>query len=277
MSSRRQPPRARASPARGAVARALAVLVACLSLAAAILVLAHPFSTPTMASTKAIFFTSGVQQRLEVAVRNNDSVGVAQLLSDGAQVNARGRHDVTPLMIAVDAQAPGAVAVLVRAGADPRPRASDGSSAVHLAVENHAAGPSGHAILEMIMKAGGDPNTRRADGDPVIMRFVYDHDLADLRWFRTLGADVDIAARSGRPLIADAAFGQNWDSVWCLIELGARYDYEHTLYPLSEALNSPYGSAPDSLLYPYKLRVWQRLKDDGIAVSAFRPTRPASS
>jgi hypothetical protein len=228
-----------------------------------------------MASTKAIFFTSGVQQRLEIAVRNNDPVGVAQLLSDGAQVNARGKHDITPLMIAVDAQAAGAVAVLVRAGADTRPRASDGTTAVHLAVENHGASPDGHAILEMIMRAGGDPNTRRTDGDPVIMRFVYDHDLADLRWFRTLGADVDIAARSGRPLIADAAFGQNWDSVWCLIELGARYDYEHTLYPLSEALNSPYGASPDSLLYAYKLKVWQRLKNDGVAVPPFNATRAA--
>ena len=226
-----------------------------------------------MASTKAIFFASGVQQRLEIAVRNNDAVAVAQLLSDGAQANARGKHDITPLMIAVDAQAPGAVAVLLRAGADTRPRASDGSTAVHLAVENHAASPNGHAILDMVMKAGGDPDTRRPDGDPVIMRFVYDHDLDDLRWFRTLGAGIDVAARSGRPLIADAAFGQNWDSVWCLIELGARYDYEHTLYPLSEALNSPYGSAPDALLYPYKLKVWQRLKAAGIALPPLGSSR----
>jgi uncharacterized protein len=228
-----------------------------------------------MASIKALFFSSGVQQRLEIAIRGNDAVAVAQLLAEGSQANAPGKYDITPLMIAVDAQAPGAVAVLVRAGADPRPRASDGSTAVHLAVENHAASPSGHAILETIMKAGGDPDTRRPDGDPVLMRFVHDHDLDDLRWFKTLGANVDIAARSGRPLIADAAFGQNWDSVWCLIELGARYDYEHTLYPLSEALNSPYGSAPDSSLYGDKRKVWQRLKDDGIAVPPFGSTRPS--
>ncbi len=228
--------------------------------------LANPTLQTTMASTKAIFFPSGVQQRLETAIRSNDAGSVAQLLSDGAQVNAHGKHDVTPLMIAVDAQAPSAVAVLVRAGADSRLKASDGTSALHLAIENHAARPNGHAILEMVMKAGGDPNAARPDGDPVIMRFIYDHDLDDLRWFKSLGANVDVRARSGRPLIADAAFAQNWDSVWCLIELGAKYDYEHTLYPLSEALNSSYGSAPDSPLRPYKLKVWQLLKDKGVAV-----------
>jgi hypothetical protein len=225
---------------------------------------AHSNPPESMASTKAVFFTSGIQQRLELAIRANDPTDVAQILSAGADVNARGKNGVTPLMISVDAQAPGAVAVLLRAGADTRPRGSDRASAVHLAVENHAVAPHGHAILEMIMKGGGDPNTRRPDDDPVLMRFAYDHDLEDIRWFKSLGADVDIKARTSRPLIADIAFGQNWDSVWCLIELGAKYDYEDTLYPLSEALDSNYASSPDAKLYPYKMKVWQLLKDKGL-------------
>lgn len=223
-------------------------------------------SPPTLAmpSTKAVFFSSGIQQRLETAIRADDPAAVAQLLAGGAQPNARGLREVTPLMIAVDAQAPRSVAVLLEARASPNLKAIDGAGAVHLAVENHAVSPNGHAILEMIMKAGGDPNTRRPDNDPVIMRFIYDHDLDDLRWFKSLGADVDILARTSRPLISDAAFAQNWDGVWCLIELGAKYDYEDTLYPLSEALDSSYAASPDALLYPYKMKVWQLLKDKGL-------------
>jgi uncharacterized protein len=232
---------------------------------------AHSTSQAPMASTQAIFFPSGIQQQLEFAIRSNDPAAVARIVSAGALVNARGKHDVTPLMIAVDAQAPNAVLALLRAGASVGSKASDGAGAVHLAVENHAMTPSGHAILDMIMKSGADPNTLRPDGDPVIMRFIYDHDLDDLRWFKSLGANVDIQARTGRPLIADAAFAQNWDGVWCLIELGARYDYEQTLHPLSEALNSSYGSAPDSPLRPYKLKVWQLLKDKGIPVKPMKP------
>ena len=193
-------------------------------------------------------------------------MAINQLLSAGAQVNARGLHDVTPLMVAVDAQTPRAVAALLRAGANPNLKAADYAGAVHLAVESHAVEPSGKDILAMIMKAGGDPNTLRPDGDPVIIRFTYDHDLDDLRWFKSLGANLDIIGRAEEPIIADVAYGQNWDSVWIMIELGARYDYEKTVHPLSKALNSPYASSPDSILYPYKLKVWQLFKDRGFAV-----------
>ena len=224
---------------------------------------------------KAIFFSSGADQRLEIAIRADDGARVARLVAAGAQVNARGRRDVTPLMIAVDVQAPHAVAALLQAGALANARASDGASPVHLAVENHAARPAGHAILEMVMHGGGDPNTRRPDADPVLMRFIHDHDLDDLRWLKSLGADVDIKARTSRPVIADVAYGQNWDGVWCLLELGAKYDYEGTPFALSEALNSPYASSAESPLYPYKLKVWQFLKDRGIAVRPFVTLQPA--
>jgi hypothetical protein len=245
--------------------RTLGALTA--AIAGTAIALASPSSSSAaMPSTKATFFSSGVQQRLEVAIRSDDPMAIDQLLSAGAQVNARGLHDVTPLMVAVDVQTPRAVAALLRAGANPNLKAADHAGAVHLAVESHAVEPSGKDILAMIMKAGGDPNTLRPDGDPVIIRFTYDHDLDDLRWFKSLGANLDIIGRAEEPIIADVAYGQNWDSVWIMIELGARYDYEKTVHPLSKALNSPYASSPDSILYPYKLKVWQLFKDRGFAV-----------
>lgn len=222
-----------------------------------------------MSSASALFFPPGIGERLELAIRADDGAAVRRLIGEGVSVNARGRHDVTPLMIAVDAQAPHAVAILLRAGALANARAADGAGPVHLAVENHAARPNGRAILEMILRGGGDPNTRRPDGDPVLMRFVHDHDLDDLRWFQSFCADVDIRTRTSRPLIADAAWAQDWDAVWCLIELGAKVDYEGTTFSLSEALDSAYASSPDASLYPYKLKVWQFLKSRGLAVRPF--------
>jgi len=222
-----------------------------------------------MPSTKATFFSSGIQQRLEVAIRSDDAGLIDQLLAAGAQVNARGLHEVTPLMVAVDAQCPRAVAVLLRAGADPNLKAADRAGAVHLAMESHAAVPNGKDILAMVMKGGGDPNTRRPDGDPVIVRFTYDHDLDGLRWFKSLGADLDIIGRDREPIIAGQAYAQNWDVVWTLIELGARYDYEDKVFRLSKAVDGSYGASPDSILYPYKLKVWQLFKDHGFAVRPF--------
>jgi len=228
-----------------------------------------PITSPAMPSTKAIFFSSGIQQRLEVAIRSDDASSIDQLLAAGAQVNTRGLHDVTPLMVAVDAQCPHAVAALLRAGADPNLKAADRAGAVHLAVESHATAPNGKDILAMIMKAGGDPNTRRPDGDPVIIRFTHDHDLDGIRWFKSLGANLDIIGRAREPIISGQAYAQNWDCVWVMIELGARYDYESTVYPLSKAIDGPYASSPDSILYPYKLKVWQLFKDRGFAVRPF--------
>lgn len=244
-------------------------LRACLILFAAALGVAslhaNPTSPRTMPPTNATFFLSGVQRDLEVAIRSDDPVAIERLMDAGAQVNGRGVHDATPLMVAVDCQSPRAVATLLKRGANPNLKAADGAGAVHLAMESRGA-PAGRQILEMIMRGGGDPNTRRPDGDPVIVRLFIDHDLDAVRWFKSIGADIDILSRSDRPVISDEAYAQDWDSVWVLIELGARYDFEQTAYPLSKALKSPYGSSPDGKLYPYKRKVWEFLKEHGIAV-----------
>jgi len=231
--------------------------------------LALPSTSSAMPSTKALFFTSGIQQRLEVAIRSDDASSIDHLLAAGAQVNARGLQDVTPLMIAVDSQSPYAVSALLRAGANPNLKAADRAGAVHLAVQSRLAKPKGQEILAMIMKAGGDPNTRRPDGDPVLVSFTYDHDLESLRWFKSLGADLDIIGRDNEPIIAGQAYSQNWDCVWVMIELGARYDYENTVFALSKAINGSYASSPDSILYSYKLKVWQLFKEHGFAVKPF--------
>ena len=81
---------------------------------------------------------------------------------------------------------------------------------------------------------------------------------------------MDITTRGGYPIITDAAVGCDWDVVWCFIELGAKYDHEQaSCRPLSEALAADFP-APDSPIYPYKKKVWQLLKDHGIAVKPLK-------
>jgi hypothetical protein len=67
------------------------------------------------------------------------------------------------------------------------------------------------------------------------------------------------------------ALAQDWDGVWCLIELGAGYDYEHgkSTQPLSDALSLKFPG-PDSPMYPFKLKVWQLMKDKGLPVKPLR-------
>ncbi len=218
------------------------------------------------------FFASGPQAALEIAIRVDDISRMTDAIAHGASANASGKFNVTPLMIAIDAQSPRAVQALLKAGALPNARAQDGNGPVSLAVKSCRAKPNGRDILLAVFAGGGDPNTRQPDGDPVIMRFILDHDPAGLKLMKSLGADLDIRDRGGDPLITNVAMSQDWHMVWTLIELGAEADYEgeKSTQPLSKALRLGVPS-PDSPLYPYKRKVWQFLKDKGVAVSPMVP------
>jgi hypothetical protein len=218
------------------------------------------------------FFASGPQAALEIAIRANDTAGVASALANGAVVNAAGKFEITPLMIAVDVQNMAAVQALLQAGALANAHAADRNGPVSLAVKSYQAVPHGRDILVAVIKAGGDPDSRQPDGDPVLMRFILAHDPAGLKLMKSLGANLDILDRGGDPFITNVAMSQDWDMVWALLELGAAYDYEDgsTRQPLSKALSLRYP-APDSPLYPYKRKVWQFLKDKGLALKPMRP------
>ncbi len=228
-------------------------------------------STPNAMTPSNKFFPSGAQAVLEIAIRSNDAAAVARALASGASANATGQFDITPLMIAVDSQSADVVDVLLKAGALPNAQAKDRNGPVSLAVKSYLAKPHGRNIMLAIFKGGGDHDSRQPDGDPVLMRFIYDHDAADLKLMKSLGASLDILDRGGDPLITNVAMSQDWDMVWALIDLGAAYDYENgkSRQPLSKALSLKYP-APDSPLYPYKLKVWQFLKDKGIPVRPLR-------
>jgi hypothetical protein len=217
------------------------------------------------ASTR--FFTAGPQAALETAIRADDIERIAAAIASGASVNATGKFNVTPLMVAVDAQRPRAVQALLRAGASPNAVAQDGNGPVSLAVKSYQAQPFGRDILLAIFQGGGDADTRRPDGDPVLMQFIVDRNVAGLRLMKELGANLDLADKAGDPLVLGVAMSQDWDMAWALIELGAAYDYEDgkSRWPLSLALKGTYPS-PDSPLYRYKRRIWQLLDDKGIAV-----------
>lgn len=199
---------------------------------------------------------------LVTAIEASDRDALRKAIATGANVDARGRHNITPLMLAIDRLDASLVADLLGYGANPNLKASDGAGPVSLAVENYRQAPE---ILELILAAGGDPNTRRPNGDPVIMRFVNDHNCDYLRWMHERGANLDITTRAGDPIITDAAVGQDWDVVWCLIELGAQYNPKGARQPLQQSLAIPYPS-PDSPLFPYKTRVREFLRSRGVEV-----------
>lgn len=82
---------------------------------------------------------------------------------------------------------------------------------------------------------------------------------------KVLGADMNALSRSRPPLVPDAALGSDWDVVWCLLELGAKYDPppgppENNLGPM---LADP-SPAPDSPIHRYKVKVRDFLRAKGV-------------
>jgi len=223
--------------------------------------------TGTSAGKEGKFF-KGKDAILESAVSADDRNAIAQALAGGAKVNARGKFGVTPLMLAVDTLHKSAVIELLARGANPNLKAVDGHSAVSLAVENYKHSPE---IFLAVMKAGGNPNIRRPDNDPVIMRFINDRNCSYIRQMKSFGADLNIRTSADDPIIIDAGMGADWDVVWCLIELGAKYDYDAKTSrdPLSVSVVADFPSS-DSPIYPYKKKVWHFLHDHGIKLKPLK-------
>ncbi len=208
-------------------------------------------------------FFQGQDALLDAAIQADDRAAIARAIAAGANPNAKGVHDITPLMIAVDRLKPQAVAELLARGADPNAKAKDGHSPVSLAVENYRHAPE---LMFAVIRGGGNPDTRRPNEDPVIMRFVNDRNCEFIRHMKALGANLDITTRAGDPIVTAAALRADWDIAWCLIELGAKYNYEtSSRQPISRSLGNKFPS-PDSPIFPYKKKVWQFLKEHGIAV-----------
>ena len=74
-----------------------------------------PRDPPWLSPTQ--FFDPGPQAALEIAIRADDREALPRALAGGAAVNAAGKFNITPLMIAVDSQDLAAVHALLKAGA----------------------------------------------------------------------------------------------------------------------------------------------------------------
>jgi uncharacterized protein len=209
---------------------------------------------------------TGTDAALERAIEADDAQAVDAAIAKGANPNARGTHNVTPLAFAIGTFRKNAAQALIRHRADPNAKDAEGDNAVTIAATAYARDPQ---LLAMVLDAGGDPNTRFYNGAPLITRFGNDYNFAAMTWLHKRGADID-ADDDGWPLVVGYAYSVDWDVVWHLIELGARTDTPKAREGLVAAFGVPEVTQPDSPIYPFKVKVWRHLKAQGA-----NPTPPA--
>lgn len=201
------------------------------------------------------------------AIDQDDGERIKDLIKEGANPNELGVLGTTPAMYAVANYKKEALKALLDNGADVALRDTEGDNAVTLAVETYVKDSE---ILALVLEAGGDPDTRRADDDPVIIRFINDRNCDAIKFMKLKDADINIRDRSGDPIILYAATIEYWDVVWCLLELGANYNYENERFPLEEVFDDPRVTPPDSPLYPYKVKVWEFLNKNRMKLSPLK-------
>lgn len=210
---------------------------------------------------KPVQFFSGKEAVLQRAIDADDPAALQTAVQAGADVNAKGLYGGTPLEYAIVHFRKTAFGELLRLKADTALRDNDGDNAITVATRAYAKDPD---YLLMALKAGGDPNTRRHDGDPIIIRFVNDLNLDAIRMMKQNGADINISDRGGDPIVVTAAISGHWDVVWCLLDLGAKFDFPERPFNMVNAFDNPKATPPDSPVFPDKVKCWKFLKAHGL-------------
>jgi ankyrin repeat protein len=203
---------------------------------------------------------------LKSAIDSDNAMNISAAIKAGALVNGPWERNTTPLMYAAATRKVTAVSELIRSGAQVDIKDTEGDSAITMAMSQWDKAPQ---ILGILLKAGANPNTLGPDSDPVISFFLASRNIEGIRFMKAAGANIDIRRRTKRPLIIQAGLANDWDVVWCLLELGARFDYANEPFVMADLFSSTNNPTPrDSPLWTFKERSWKFMTSKGLSLPA---------
>jgi len=232
-------------------------------------------------------YFSGPDVALQRAVDADDPQAVEQALRSGADVNAHERQiGGTILEYAVAQLRNRAIAVLLQHGADPVLRDRENANAVTTAADAWFKDPT---PLRLLLDAGADPNTRDEEGEPILDSFLTLKQADAIDLLVKHHADINILtagdydsknknpgpnqvkAPNGRPVILSQASSDDWDMVYKLLELGAKFDYPNSPASMPGWFNPRYANIPGvgSQMYDYKVKCWKFMTERGLKLPPF--------
>jgi len=154
------------------------------------------------------------------AARSGDLHAVRTLLAEGADVDAAAADGSTALHWAVETHAAEIVAALLDAGADPTVATRNRVTPLSLAAHTGDA-----AMIARLLDAGADPNERSEEGQTPLMLAARNGRPDAVRLLIERGADVNAAeAFRGQTALMWAAGAGNADAIRVLAEHGADLD-----------------------------------------------------
>jgi ankyrin repeat protein len=171
---------------------------------------------------KALFSDPLVRQ-LVLAAEKGDVKAIDDFVKKGVDVNAKGRHNVTPLLRSLLAKNKEGFASLLKHGADPNSLDDRGT-----AVMNWAAMEADSFWLAQALKHGGKPNlvnvgNRYSPGDTPMIYAVLEQRTENAKLLIAAGADVNHKNKAGQVLLVRAGERPAYGIVYALLEAGADY------------------------------------------------------
>jgi ankyrin repeat protein len=152
------------------------------------------------------------------AAERMDRAKVAELLKQGADINATQADGMTALHWAVYHDDARMTAVLLGAGASAKAANRYGVTPLALACTN-----GNGEIVQALLKAGADPNTAQTGGATVLMTAARTGRLGPVQALLSRGADVNAKDRQGQTALMWAAAEGHADVVKALLAAGADF------------------------------------------------------
>jgi uncharacterized protein len=179
-------------------------------------------SSSISGTDKTLFADAKVRELVEAA-KNGDLKKVDHLISEGVNVNEKGKFGVTPLLCVLEAENKAGFACLLKHKADPNIRNDKGIAAV-----NMASLLEDPYWLDQSLRNGGDPNLLNAGkpffpGRTPLFFAISKQRIKNVNLLIAAGANVSFVNTSGEFPLLEAAMRPSYDIVYALLEAGANY------------------------------------------------------
>lgn len=169
---------------------------------------------------------SEINRQLVAAVTRGDITRVMELLSSGADPDAREENNPArpALIIAAEEDNPEIAAALLNKNADVNAKSADGSSALM-----GAAAEGNLATLRLLLSRGAEVNAMDNTGQTALIRAAVDGQREAAEALVDSGADINIADRSGQTALMKAMINGHEETADLLLRKGAKLTAEERI------------------------------------------------